>query len=486
MILLHFNTHFFPQSDAGLILAVDMPMSFYIRSKIFINKIFKDLFTTLQQTLPGPEFGKTWIVFIPYIGAATMGAAVSVFYSKLFHYIETSVLYTAAQYPLILLLITPLCFYLAWLLVITFAPAASGSGIPQLMASLDLVTMNKSSLIDKLLSFKMSVIKIISSAVALAGGAAIGREGPTLQISAAIFYLTHRYLPSSWIKLNLQKMLIAGGSAGLAAAFNTPLGGIVFAIEELTKTHISNIRSSMFIAVIVAGMTAQLFLGPYLYLGYPQVAAFALSQIPYVLLIAALGGFASGWSCSIILAIFRWKRSLKKIWMNHFFVIVSGFAMALLIVAFGPLAAGSGRETLLTLLFPSDVHVEWYLLPARFAGSIISYSAGLAGGVFAPALSTGATIGALVVDLFHLDPNNKIFILCGMIAFLTGVTHSPFTSSILVLEMTDRHAAIFPMMLAGLIANVAAKAVSEKSFYDTLKENFLPPEEQESPTPEKL
>ncbi|MFA6542561.1 MAG: chloride channel protein, partial [Bacteroidota bacterium] len=75
---------------------------------------------------------------------------------------------------------------------------------------------------------------------------------------------------------------------------------------------------------------------------------------------------------------------------------------------------------------------------------------------------------------------------CGMIAFLTGVTHSPFTSSILVLEMTDRHAAIFPMMLAGLIANVAAKAVSEKSFYDSLKENFLPQEEQNPPSPEKL
>ncbi|MFA6542611.1 MAG: chloride channel protein, partial [Bacteroidota bacterium] len=354
-------------------------MSFFIRSKIIINRILKKTYTALQRTLPGPDFGKSWIVFIPYIAAAILAAAVSVFYSQLFHYVETSVLYTAALHPYTMLLLTPLCFYLSWLLVTTFAPAAGGSGIPQVIASLDLVAMEKTSWIERLLSFRMAVVKIISSTVALAGGAAVGREGPTLQISATIFYLTHRYLPASWVKLNLQKMLIAGGSAGLAAAFNTPLGGIVFAIEELTKTHISNIRSSMFIAVIVAGMTAQLFLGPYLYLGYPQVAAFTLSQIPYVLLIAALGGFASGWSCSIILAIFRWKRSLKKIWMNHFFVIGSGIAMALLIVAVGPLAAASGRETLLTLLFPSDVHVEWYLLPARFAGSIISYSAGLAG-----------------------------------------------------------------------------------------------------------
>ncbi len=453
-------------------------MSLLVRTKIIINRRLKDAYTALQKTLPGPDFGKSWIVYIPYIAAAMLGAIVSVFYSKLFHYVETSILYIAGKNPMILLFMTPLCFYIAWLMVRTFAPGARGSGIPQLIASLDLAVENKSSFIEKILSFRIIFVKILSSAVALAGGAAIGREGPTVQISAAIFYLTHRYLPASWVKLNLQKMLIAGGSAGLAAAFNTPLGGIVFAIEELSKTHISTIRSSMFIAVIVAGMTAQLFLGPYLYLGYPKVNVFTLSQIPFIILIAILGGLASSWSCSLILSVARWKETFRKAWMNHFFVIASGFVMAGLIISAGPLAAGSGRETLLTLLFPSDKTVEWLLLPARFFGSIISYSAGFAGGVFAPALATGSIIGGMVANLFHLDTTNKIFILCGMTAFLTGVTHSPFTSAILVLEMTDSHSAIFPMMLAGLFANSVAKFITKKSFYESLKENFLPKPEE--------
>ena len=458
-------------------------MALLRKFKISVNLLIKKLFNALHYTLPGPEFGKGWIIYIPYIGAATLASVGSVFYSRLFHYIETSVLFLAGTHPYIMFIVTPLCFYLAWLIVDRYGPAASGSGIPQLMASLDLVTLNRNRLIKNILSIRIVLVKVLSSCVALVGGAAIGREGPTVQISAAIFYLTHKYLPTEWVKLNPQKMLIAGGSAGLAAAFNTPLGGIVFAIEELTKTHISTLRTTMFIAVIVAGMTAQLLVGPYLYLGYPTVGSFTLDQIPYVLLIAAIGGFLGGWSCSIILSLMSWRKSFKEKWKTHAYVIGAGLITATMILFAGPLAAGSGRETLMTLLFPSNTTVPWYMLPFRFAGSIISYSSGFAGGVFAPALSTGSVIGNIVVELFKLDANNKIFVLCGMIAFLTGVTHSPFTCAILVLEMTDRHSAIFPMMLAGLVANFAARLVSEKSFYDTLKENYLPEPEELVRTP---
>ena len=103
------------------------------------------------------------------------------------------------------------------------------------------------------------------------GGGVIGREGPTIQVAGSIFRKVNEWLPSWWPKVSKRNMIMTGAAAGLAAAFNTPLGGIVFAVEELTRTHISYFKTALFTAVIIAGLTAQALLGPYLYLGYPDV-----------------------------------------------------------------------------------------------------------------------------------------------------------------------------------------------------------------------
>ncbi len=120
---------------------------------------------------------------------------------------------------------------------------------------------------------------MLSSIVALLGGALIGREGPTIQISGSVFYITHKFLPDNWPKVDRERMLIAGGAAGLAAAFNTPLGGIVFAIEELSRSSLNAFKSTLLYAVIFSGMTVQWILGPYLYLGFPKVEAGGFSLI---------------------------------------------------------------------------------------------------------------------------------------------------------------------------------------------------------------
>src|SRR6202012_4632908 len=115
-------------------------------------------------------------------------------------------------------------------------------------------------------------IKILSSLVMALGGGVIGREGPTIQMAGSIFRKVNEWLPKWWPKVSKRNMIMTGAAAGLAAAFNTPLGGIVFAVEELTRTHISYFKTALFTAVILAGLTAQALLGPYLYLGYPDVS----------------------------------------------------------------------------------------------------------------------------------------------------------------------------------------------------------------------
>ena len=118
--------------------------------------------------------------------------------------------------------------------------------------------------------------------------------------------------------------------------------------------------------------------------------------------------------------------------------------------------------------------MDWHVLPVRLIGMVISYSVGAAGGVFATSLSAGAALGEVLMQLFTLEAYSRnLLILSCMIGFLTGVTRSPFTAAILVLEMTDRHSAIFYFLLASIAASSAARLVDRESFYETGKNSIL-------------
>jgi Chloride channel protein EriC len=107
------------------------------------------------------------------------------------------------------------------------------------MAAIELANPRQHDKVDRLLNLKIIIVKVISSLVMVTGGGIVGREGPTIQIAGSVFRLVNRILPKWWPKISKQNMIMTGAASGLAAAFNTPLGGIVFAVEELTKRHIS-------------------------------------------------------------------------------------------------------------------------------------------------------------------------------------------------------------------------------------------------------
>jgi H+/Cl- antiporter ClcA len=118
--------------------------------------------------------------------------------------------------------------------------------------------------------------------------------------------------------------------------------------------------------------------------------------------------------------------------------------------------------------------MEWYVPLLRTVGPMVSFTNGAAGGIFAPSLSAGASIGSVFSGWFQMsDSNSNLMILSGMVGFLTGITRSPFTSSILVLEMTTADEIIFYLMLAGLASNMMARLVDRRSFYDQLKEQYI-------------
>ncbi|MEZ4800616.1 MAG: chloride channel protein [Flavobacteriales bacterium] len=373
----------------------------------------------------------------------------------------------------LLFVVTPVCFVFAWWLVNKYSPYSRGSGIPQVMASIELANPKENHLIKGFLSLKVIVVKIASSALMVMGGGVIGREGPTIQIASSVFESINNMLPSWWPKISRKNVIVAGAASGLAAAFNTPLGGIVFAVEELAKTHISYFRTALFTAVIIAGLTAQGLAGPYLYLGYPNLQNLTAFVFVGIILVGVIAGMGGAYMGRAILQMLAFMKSVKK--GNRVFYVIS---FALIVASFGYFlgedAIGSGKEVMTSTLFSDDKNVEWYTPIVRGFGQLFSFSTGASGGIFAPSLSVGASVGSVMAQWLELSASNtNMLILAGMVAFLTGVTRSPFTSAILVLEMTDRHNVIFHLMLAGMLAGAAATLIDRKSIYDRLKDQYL-------------
>ncbi len=409
---------------------------------------------------------------IPFWIASLLTGLVAVGYTKLFGFSE-DLFHTLLEINRwLVFLVSPCCFLLAWM-IIRVDPAARGSGIPQVMAAIDISGYDQDKKISLLLSFRIMVVKIVSSLLMVMGGGAIGREGPTIQIAASIFNFVNRWTPASWPKLSPKNFILTGAAAGLAAAFNTPLGGIVFAIEELARIHFSFFRTALFTAVIIAGLTAQGILGPYLYLGYPDVKHLPAAAFAGVIVAAIVAGLAGGIMSRLILKLLRWKRTFTATGTVAY-IIFAGLLFAAVAVFYDVLALGSGKELINEVLFTKEQEISWKTTVARILGPVISFNVGAAGGIFAPSLAAGASVGALLAELSNVSASTaNILILAAMVGFLTGVTRSPFTSAILVLEMTDRHSVIFHLMLAAMVANIAALIIDKQSLYEHLKKIYL-------------
>lgn len=433
---------------------------------------FKKLYGSTLQT--NAEFKQQFLQFLPFVIASTICGIVAFLYSTLFSYTTKLSFYIFNQNNLSIFLITPICFIISWWMVRRFAPYASGSGIPQVMAAVELTKPKTNFILSKFLSFKIIVVKVLSSTIKVLGGGILGREGPTIQISSSIFMVIHKMLPSKWPSVSRKNILIAGAASGLAAAFNTPLGGIIFAIEELSKFHIRYYKSPLFIAVIIAGLSAQGFSGSYLYLGYPQLITSGWHVYIGVLIVSVLAGYFASIMCVVLYNLVQKIRTIKSNSNQLLIVICCSLVVASSIYFLGIDSMGSGKELMERILFNDNKTVAWYIPFARMVGLISTFSAGGSGGVFAPSLSAGASIGAVVSQFLHLSGSNiNLLIIIGMTAFLTGVTRAPFTSAIIVFEMTDRHSIIFFLMISAIIANMVASLVDTHSLYDKLKDFYV-------------
>jgi H+/Cl- antiporter ClcA len=372
--------------------------------------------------------------------------------------------------------LVPIGFAISFYLVKRYSPESSGSGIPQVMAAIHHYDVHPSPWLHRLLGLKVVVIKILSSLVSVVVGGAIGREGPTIQIGASVFNFMGRFIPEA-VADNSKKrraLILAGGAAGIAAAFNTPLGGIVFAIEELATDAFREFRTTVLLAVIVSGMTAQWILGSYLYLGHPAIQEVHFYSIMASIVVAIAGGLAGGYFGTSLFALVKIRRKAhgtKK--QVYWIAALSLLFIALAYLSHG-LSIGPGTEGITDIL-NSHPHTPFWLPMVRFAANQISYLVGGAGGIFSPALSIGATLGSWGGDLFfNGGPGSNVLVIVGMISFLTGMSHAPLTSLVLVMEMIDQPMITFPMMLGSLIAYGITRQIHSQSFYERMSEYYAP------------
>lgn len=437
----------------------------------FIRDSLKNSFDNIRNE----QLKHNLLQAIPFWIGSVITGFFAVLYAQVFAWGENLMNFIFDWHAWMIFIIAPVGFVLSWWLVKEFAPNAKGSGIPQVMAAVELANPKEHKKIRSLLSIKIIFFKILSSVILVIGGGAVGREGPTIQIAGSVFRKVNEYLPEWWPKISKKNMIMTGAAAGLAAAFNTPLGGIVFAVEELSKTHINYFKTALFTAVIIAGLTAQTLAGSYLYLGYPKTNDVSLMVMFPIILVASVAGILASQLSVIMLRINGWKKkTLKTDQANIIFLIVCALIIASIAYFINREILGSGKEIMERVLFTKDKHEDWYVPVLRMLGPALSFTSGGAGGIFAPALTAGASIGSVISGAIHLTPNEtNVVVLAGMVAFLTGITRAPFTSAIIVLEMTDRHSLIFHLMLAGMVSSIASILVSRHSLYDVLKINFL-------------
>ena len=238
-------------------------------------------------------------------------------------------------------------------------------------------------------------------------------------------------------------MIIAGGAAGVAAAFNTPLAGVLFAIEELAAAYEQRVTLLVLSSIVIAGMVAQSLSGDYVYFGAIG-AHMSLGSALLVVPVAGLAGGAFGGAFSKIVLGLATGRHWITDWTKQnpvWFAGICGLVVAVLGV-FSGLTWGTGYSAARAMIIGTDAPL-WFG-PAKFATTVATAVAGLPGGIFAPSLAVGAGVGNLLRAIFPGDPAGAVVIL-GMVAYFAGVVRAPLTAVIILSETTASRGLLLPM-----------------------------------------
>lgn len=355
-----------------------------------------------------------------------------------------------------------------------FAPYTSGSGIPQVLASLALpYGANKT----RLIRLRETLIKIPLTFLAMFAGASVGREGPSVQVGAAVMSAW-----GAWCKkhgfafrgMQENDLIAAGAAGGLAAAFNAPLAGVIFAIEELGREVMLRWERQILLGVLAAGFIQVAIQG-----NNPYFSGFSGgtldNMLGWVLGCGLACGIAGGlfgrtlYLGATAFAPAKWREHIRR----H--PLITAALIGILLAAIGTLyqgkTYGTGYHEAAQAL--RGIHeAPAGLAVAKWFSTVLTYWTGTPGGIFTPSLTIGAVLGERIATLTGLAQGTHVLVLLCMAAFLAGATQSPLTSAVVVMEMTGGQNLLFWLLIACIFASQVSRQFSPRPFYHAAGTRF--------------
>lgn len=350
--------------------------------------------------------------------------------------------------------------------IVKWEPMSSGSGIPQVNGEIKgELTQNWK---------KVIAAKLFGGTLSILGGLSLGREGPSIQLGAMAGKGIARMTRAD--KTSELRMMSCGGGAGLAAAFNAPLSGVMFILEEIHRTIDKSIICMGIVACVTADFVSKIFFGQ------DNVFAYETANIPlrYYWLLIILGIVLGIFGCAYNIIMSKGQDFFKKaekvpneIKMIFVFLLGGGIAIVL------PQITGGGHQMVLLLLKEKPgLMMLVILLLAKFLFSVISFGSGAPGGIFFPLLILGTYIGAIFADIFipilNLDENMwQEFVVISMAGIFASIVRAPLTGIILVFEMTGNLESLLPLAVVSLISYAVANLIGVNPIYETLLEKII-------------
>lgn len=343
-----------------------------------------------------------------------------------------------------------------------YAPETSGSGIPHLKA-----VLHRLRQLDWV---RVLGVKLLGGTMALGSGLALGREGPTVQMGGAVGHGIAR-----WMNLSSRDSLTltaAGAGAGLAGAFNAPLSGLVFVLEEMQRDFRPQVFSAAFIAAASADIVTRLASGQLPVFSVPDYPTPSLMLLPVFALLGCLAGPLGVLFNRSLMSALDWRAGLAK--RRRLAVVGATGAACGLTAWFFPGAVGGGHtlaESVLTGGIALWAIPLWFV--ARFGLTVFSYGTGAAGGIFAPLLVLGALMGLATGQITHwvvpaLAPQPGAFAVVGMAAYFTSIVRAPLTGVVLILEMTGNYDQMLPLLVSCFCAYAVAEYLRDMPIYEAL------------------
>ena len=348
-----------------------------------------------------------------------------------------------------------------------YAPETSGSGIPHLEAVLHRLR--------KLDWKRVLPVKFLGGIIAIGSGLTLGREGPTVQMGGAVGDAISR-----WLKVSERERLTlisAGGGAGLAAAFNAPLSGLIFVLEEVRRDFQPILFGAAFVAAVIADIITRVGSDQFPVFAVPSYPVPPLTSLPiFALLGIVTGGLGVLFNRGLLASVNIYARLPARFMLPA--AAITGGAIGL-VGWFSPLLIGSGH-TLAESALKGDL--LFAIIPIffviRFLLTTASYGSGAPGGIFAPLLVLGALIGLAIGQIAHaiapgIVPIPAVFAVVGMAAYFTAIVRAPLTGIMLIVEMTGNYSQMLPLLVSCFGAYAVAEFLKDLPIYEALLERDI-------------